>query len=59
MGRVGGRAEVFGSVFQVEGMHLTYVVLHEVTSTGCMVVWCTQNAPRRQQFPVAPAIPAL
>ena len=24
-----------------------------------MVVWCTQNAPRRQQFHVAPALPAL
>ena len=35
-------------------MHLTYVALHEVT--WCMVVWCTQNAPRRQQFHVAPAM---
>ena len=25
----------------------------------CMVVWCTQNAPRWQQFLVAPAMPAL
>ena len=25
-------------------MHLTYVVLHEVT--GCMVVWCAQNLRR-------------
>ena len=24
-----------------------------------MVVWCTQNAPRWQQFLVAPAMPAL
>ena len=24
-----------------------------------MVVWCTQNAPKWQQFHVAPAIPAL
>ena len=24
-----------------------------------MVVWCTQKAPRRQQFHVAPAMPAL
>ena len=24
-----------------------------------MVVWCTQNAPRRQQFHVAPAMSAL
>ena len=24
--------------------------------TWCMVVWCTQNAPRRQQFHVAPAM---
>ena len=31
--------------------------LHGVT--GCMVVWCTQNAPRLQQFYVAPAMPAL
>ena len=31
-----------------------YVALHEVT--WCMVVWCTQNAPRRQQFHVAPAM---
>ena len=38
-------------------MHHTYVALHEVTR--CMVVWCTQNAPRRQQFHVAPAMPAL
>ena len=27
--------------------------------TWCMVVWCTQNAPRRQQFHVAPPMPAL
>ena len=26
---------------------------------GCMVVWCTENAPRWQQFLVAPAMPAL
>ena len=38
-------------------MHLTYVALHEVT--WCMVVWCTQNAPRWQQFHEAPAMPAL
>ena len=38
-------------------MHLTYVALHEVT--WFMVVWCTQNAPRRQQFYVAPAMSAL
>ena len=38
-------------------MHLTYVGLHEVT--WCRVVWCTQNAPRWQQFLVAPAMPAL
>ena len=37
-------------------MHLTYVALHEVT--WCMVVWCTQNMPRQQQFHVAPAMPA-
>ena len=24
-----------------------------------MVVWCTQNTPTRQQFHVAPAMPAL
>ena len=35
-------------------MHLTCVALHEVTR--CMVVWCTQNAPRWQQFHVALAI---
>ena len=35
-------------------MHLTYVALHEIT--WCMIVWCTQNAPRCQQFHVAPAI---
>ena len=35
----------------------TYVALHEVT--WCMVVWCTQNAPRRQQIHVAPAMPDL
>ena len=38
-------------------IHLTYVALHEVT--WCMVVWCTQNAPRWQQFLVAPSMPAL
>jgi len=38
-------------------MHLTYVALHEVT--WCMIVRCTQNAPRWQQFHVAPAMPAL
>ena len=38
-------------------MHLTYVTLHEVTR--CMVVWCSQSAPRWLQFPVAPAMPAL
>ena len=32
-------------------MHLTYVALHEVT--WYMVVWCTQNAPRRLKFHVA------
>ena len=35
-------------------MHLSYVALHEVT--WCMVVWCTQNAPRRQKFHVAPTM---
>ena len=34
-----------------------YVALHEMT--WCMFVWCTQNALRRQQFHVAPAMPAL
>ena len=38
-------------------MHMTYVVLHEVT--WCIVVWRTQNAPRLQQFHVAPAMSAL
>ena len=38
-------------------MHLMYVALHEVT--WCMVVRCTQNALRQQQFHVAPAMPAL
>ena len=45
---------------QVTAKHaydLTYVALHEVT--WCMVVLCTQNAPRWQQFLVAPAMPAL
>ena len=37
-------------------MHLMYVALHEVT--WCMVVCYTQNTPRRQQFHVAPAMPA-
>ena len=37
--------------------YLHTVALHEVTR--CMVVWCTQNAPRWQQFHVAPAMPAL
>ena len=36
---------------------LLTVALHEVT--WCMVVWCTQNAPRWQQFHVAPTMPAL
>ena len=30
---------------------------HELT--WCMAVWCTQNAPRWQQFHVAPAMPEL
>ena len=34
--------------------HLRMWLLHEVTR--CMVVWCKQNAPRRQQFHVAPAL---
>ena len=38
-------------------MHLTYVALHEVT--WCLVVWCTQNAQRWQQFHVALTMPAL
>ena len=45
--RVGGKLRV----------HLTCVALLEVT--WCMVVCCTQNAPKRQQFHVAPAMPAL
>ena len=36
---------------------VTYVALHE--GTWYMVVCCTQNAPRRQQIHVAPAMPAL
>ena len=39
------------------GSRLTFVALHEVT--WCMVVLCTQEAPRRQQFHVAPAVSAL
>ena len=46
-----------GKAEKEEWMHLAYVALHEVTWS--MVVWCTQNAPRRQQFHVAPARPAL
>ena len=38
-------------------MHLTYVALHQVT--WCMVVSCTQNVPRRQQFYVAQTTSAL
>ena len=34
-----------------------HAALHEVTWS--MVVWCTQNALRRQQFHVAPAMLAL
>ena len=34
--------------------YLTYVALHEVT--WCMAVWCTHNAPRQQQWHVAPAM---
>ena len=33
---------------------MKYVALYEII--GFMVVWCTQKAPRRQQFHVAPAI---
>ena len=33
------------------------MALYEVT--WFMVVWCTENAPRWQQFLVAPAMPAL
>ena len=36
---------------------IVYVALHEVA--WCMVVWCTQNAPRRQQFHMALAISAV
>ena len=43
--------------WQITAKHLTYVALHEMT--WCMVVWCTQNAPRWQQFHVAPAMSAL
>ena len=46
--------------WQVTAKHayiLRIVALHEVT--WCIVVWCTKNAPRRQQFHVAPAMPAL
>ena len=35
----------------------TYVALHEVT--WYMVVWCTQNTPRQEQFHVAPAMSVL
>ena len=41
--------------WQVTAKHA--YTLHEVK--WCMVVWCTQNAPRWQQFHVAPAMPAL
>ena len=37
-------------------MYPRYVALHEVT--WCMLVWCTQNTPRWQQFYMAPAMPA-
>ena len=30
-----------------------------IKMTWCMVVWGTQNAPRREQLHVAPAMPAL
>ena len=44
--------------WQVTAKHTcTLWALHEVTR--CMVVWCTQNAPRLQQFHVAPAMPEL
>ena len=43
--------------YSLTRIHLTYMALHEVTR--CMVVWCTQNAPRWQQILVAPAMPAL
>ena len=45
--------------WQVTAKHAytLHMALHEVT--WCMVVWCTQNAPRWQQFHVAPAMPAL
>ena len=41
----------------IENRHLTYVALYEVS--WCMVVWGTKNAPRWQQFHVAPTTPAL
>ena len=54
---VSQRMSYQGKAEEEEWMHLAYVALHEVTWS--MVVWCTQNAPRRQQFHVAPATPAL
>ena len=36
---------------------MTYVALHEVTC--CMFTWRAQNALTRQQFHVAPGMPAL
>ena len=38
-------------------MHPMYKGMYEVS--WCMVVWCRQNAPRRQQFHVAPAMSML
>ena len=54
-GRSAEKCKVAG--YGYTGMHLRYVALHEVT--WCLVVWCTQNTLRQQQFHVAPAMPVL
>ena len=56
-GGEGGRGRNWGGWLCYFSMSLMGVALHEVT--WCMVVWCTQNTPRWQQFHVAPAMLAL
>ena len=53
-------AESAGGRLQLK-THAPYLCGFESSDTvnWYTVVWCTQNAPRRQQFDVAPAMPVL
>ena len=53
----GHSAKNAGGRLQLKPMYLTRVALCEVIRGT--FAWCTQNAPRWQQFHVAPAMPAL